>query len=66
MRAHEFIDNLVDIAESASGGATGTGAVASVSSPMGTVIKRMPNTPNLFGYIQKPKKKSKKKSKSHN
>ena len=68
MRLFEFAEHdktLNDILESASSGATGSGAIASVANPMGTVIKRMPTTPNLFGYVQPSKPKTKrKKSKS--
>ena len=44
----EFDGNLYDIIESATGGATASGSIASVANPMGAVISR---TPNLFGYI---------------
>lgn len=64
MRAYEFIEEYSDLEETASGGATGAGAIASVPNAMGSVIKRMPTTPNLFGYIPAPKRKNKKKSKS--
>jgi len=47
-----------DITESASGGSTSAGNVASIANPMGNINRR----PSLFGYIpydepqQKPKK----------
>ena len=52
---------VLHILESASGGATGAGAIASVSGPVGGVIKRMPTTPNLFGYVPSAPPKTKKK-----
>jgi len=46
-----------DITESASGGATSAGSVASIANPMGNVNRR----PSLFGYIpyEEPKKTKK-------
>lgn len=68
MRLSEFAANdktLNQILETASGGATGAGSVASVANPVGGIISRMPTTPNLFGYVQQSKPKNKrKKSKS--
>lgn len=64
MRAREFINDIKNISETTSSGATSAGSVASVSTPIGGVIKRMPTTPNLFGYIPAAKKKTKKKRKS--
>lgn len=64
MRAYEFIDNIEHVLETTSSGATSTGNIAGVSSPIGGVIKRMPTTPNLFGYIPAVKNKTKKKRKS--
>lgn len=65
MRLREFAQQdkkLQEILETASGGATASGSIASVASPVGSMIRRMPTTPNLFGYVQpsKPKKKRKK------
>lgn len=64
MRLYEFCENdkdLLAILENASGGGTAAGAIASIASPVGGVIRRMPTTPNLFGYVAptKAKKKSK-------
>lgn len=57
---------LSEIMETASGGATGAGGIASIANPVGAVIRRMPTTPNLFGYVQPTykTKKSKKKAKT--
>ena len=44
----EFDGDLWDLLETATGGATASGSIASVANPMGGVISR---TPNLFGYI---------------
>ena len=44
----ELDGNLIDMIESATGGSTSSGSIASVANPMGSVISR---TPNLFGYI---------------
>lgn len=57
----EFDGNLYDIIESATGGATASGSIASVASPMGSVISR---TPNLFGYIPAETKPTTKKRKN--
>ena len=47
------------ISETASGGSTSAGAIASVNSPMGGLQKR----PSLFGYVvSEPRKKKKKKT----
>lgn len=58
-----FDGNLMDILETASGGSTSAGSIASVANPMGGVISR---TPNLFGYIptapEPKKRKNKRKS----
>lgn len=62
MRAHEFIDDV--IIETASGGSTGAGSIASIASPTGALIRRMPTTPNLFGYVAPQPRKTKKKRKS--
>ena len=59
-------DQFLDMLESASGGATSAGSVASIANPMGNINRR----PSLFGYIpyeepdDKPKtsKKSRKRS----
>ena len=50
-----------EILESASGGSTSAGSIASVASPLGSISRR----PSIFGYVgsdKKPKKKKKKKS----
>lgn len=71
MRANEFLKEAIDIAdeekdegteevsESATAGATGAGAVASVAMPLGTgdVVRR-----SVYG--EQPKKSRKKKAKS--
>lgn len=65
MRLNEFAvkdTKLEGILETASGGSTSAGAIASVSSPVGGIHRRMPTTPNLFGYVE-PAAKSKKKRK---
>jgi hypothetical protein len=67
MRLREFIGDdqkLKDILENASSGATGSGSIASIANPVGGIIKRIPTTPNLFGYIptQEPKPKKKRKT----
>lgn len=51
-----------DISESASGGATSAGSVASVANPMGNINRR----PSLFGYIpyEEPEEKPKKTKRS--
>ena len=53
-------DKFVDMIESASGGSTSAGSIASVANPMGAVNHR----PSLFGYIPveepKPRKKPRK------
>lgn len=68
MRLKEFVLNdkkLLDILENASAGATGAGSIAGVASPFNSIIKRMPTTPNLFGYVeQSTSTKKKKKTKS--
>ena len=64
MRLFEFAENdktLNQILETASVGATGAGAISSVSNPIGGIIRRMPTTPNLFGYVQQSKPKNKRK-----
>jgi|CryBogDrversion2_11_1035321.scaffolds.fasta_scaffold01296_5 hypothetical protein len=45
---HDQDDELAELDESASGGATSAGAVASVASPLGAKINRRPS---LFGYV---------------
>lgn len=66
MRLKELCEDrkLRDIMETASGGSTAAGSIANLPNAMGTVIRRMPTEPNLFGYVA-PRKKSKKKSKNH-
>ena len=51
-----------DITESASGGATSAGSVASIANPMGSINRR----PSLFGYIpyEEPEDKPKKTKRS--
>lgn len=70
MRLYEFIGDdksLKAVLESGSSGGTSAGSIASVATPIGGVIKRMPSTPNLFGYIPPAKTKTtKKKRKSSN
>ncbi len=54
----EFDGDLLALLETATGGATASGSIASISNPMGGMISR---TPNLFGYIpEEPKVKTKK------
>jgi hypothetical protein len=63
MRLYEFADGdlkLREIMETASGGATSAGSIASIAAPVGGIIRRMPSDPNLFGYTKKTKKKRKK------
>jgi len=48
-----------DITESASGGATSAGSIASVANPMGNINRR----PSLFGYIPYEEPKVPKKTK---
>lgn len=65
MRLMEFAQDdevLRRLLETASGGGTSSGSIASVSAPIGTVIRRMPSEPNLFGYVPKAKTKKKRKS----
>jgi len=57
MRIRDLVkegDEFLDIVESASGGATAAGSIASVANPMGNINRR----PSLFGYIpyEEPKK----------
>lgn len=59
--ANDRDKKIIDIIESASGGATSAGSIASVANPMGAINRR----PSLFGYIPqstepKPKKSRKK------
>lgn len=49
---------IIDIIESASGGATSAGSIASVANPMGAINRR----PSLFGYIPQPTETKRKKS----
>lgn len=66
MRARDFItdQDFINLIENVSAGGTGTGSIASVPNGVGGVIKRMPTTPNLFGYVQPVKRKPKKKRKT--
>ena len=54
---NETDDKILDLIESASGGSTAAGNIASIANPMGTVLRR----PSLFGYIpaDPPKKRKK-------
>jgi hypothetical protein len=54
--------NTEAVVETASGGSTGAGSVASVASPMGAVIRRMPPGQSFFAptVVQQRKKTSKK------
>lgn len=63
MRAREFINeqSILDLIESATGGATAAGSIASVAGATGMLLRRMPTEPNLFGYIPAEKPKSRKK-----
>ena len=66
MRIRDLIkqdDHFLDMVESASGGATSAGSVASVANPMGNINRR----PSLFGYIpyEEPDDKPKKTKRSH-
>lgn len=64
MRLYEFAadDKVLNrVLENASGGSTSAGSIASVASPFGAVVRRIPSEPNLFGYA--PRKKTKKKNK---
>ena len=68
MRLQEFAQHdpkLDSIMENTASSSTGAGSIASIANPTGSVIRRMPTTPNLFGYVEpaaKPKKKRKKPS----
>lgn len=48
-------DQFLDIVESASGGSTSAGSIASVANPMGAINRR----PSLFGYIPGPEEEIK-------
>jgi hypothetical protein len=50
---------IKELLETATGGATSSGAVASVANPFGIVMRQ----PSLFGYV--PAKKNPKPRKSH-
>jgi hypothetical protein len=52
-------DSSADLKETATGGATSSGSVASVANPFGIVMRR----PSLFGYVPDQPSKHKKKSK---
>jgi hypothetical protein len=67
MRLREFIGDdqkLKDILENATSSATSSGSIASIANPVGGIIKRMPSTPNLFGYVPAQESKLKKKRKT--
>lgn len=70
MRLYEFAADdkkLNQILETTSSASTGSGSIASIANPVGGIIRRMPTTPNLFGYVQpsKPKNKRKKTKLKH-
>ena len=48
-------DQFLDIVESASGGSTSAGSIASIANPMGAINRR----PSLFGYIPGPEEETK-------
>lgn len=62
MKLKEFASDkdqkIIDIIESASGGSTSAGSIASVANPMGAINRR----PSLFGYIPEPVQTKRKKS----
>jgi hypothetical protein len=64
MRLKDIADDplLRKIMETSTAGATAAGSIAALPGNIGTVIKRIPTEPSLFGYVQ-PKKKHKRKSK---
>jgi hypothetical protein len=59
MKIAELFDNIVK--EDATCGATSSGSIASVTNPIGTILRR----PSLFGYVPENPSKKRKKSKSH-
>lgn len=65
MRLYELRkDNLLEsLLETATASSTGAANIASVASPLGATIRRMPTEPNLFGYIQPSGHKRKNKRK---
>lgn len=66
MRLAEFAQSdmkLLKVLETATGGATTSGSIASLPNAMGGVIKRMPSEPNLFGYVPPRPRRLRKKSK---
>ncbi len=62
MKLKEFAGDrdkkVMGIIESASGGATSAGSIASVANPMGAINRR----PSLFGYIPQPTETKRKKT----
>ncbi len=62
MKLKEFAGDrdkkIMGIIESASGGATAAGSIASVANPMGAINRR----PSLFGYIPQPTETKRKKT----
>jgi len=62
MKLREFVnadDKILKLVESASGGSSSAGGIASVANPMMGTISR---TPNLFGWVPPASKKKKKKA----
>lgn len=55
---------IVSLLETSTCGATSAGSIASVLNSTNGIMKRMPNTPNLFGWIAPPKKKTKTQTKT--
>ncbi len=51
---------LMSLMETTTAGATSAGSIASLPGTIGTVIKRIPTEPNLFGYVQTGKKSKRK------
>lgn len=62
MKLKEFAGDrdkkIMGIIESASGGSTSAGSIASVANPMGAINRR----PSLFGYIPQPVETKRKKT----
>jgi hypothetical protein len=62
MRLKEIADDpvLKKIMETSTAGATSAGSIGSLPSTIGTVIKRVPTEPNLFGYKNSNKRNKRK------
>lgn len=60
MKIRELLDSNNALSETASSGATSSGAVASVTNPFGIVMRR----PSLFGYVPAKKTRRKRAKKS--